>query len=329
MARSENLLRQIARKPGEHDRTGKAELEALIRSRGELALVVNTRARRGERLYSEASDLLAKRGLRVSAAYPVRDPVRLPEIVAEAVRKGEPFIVVGGGDGTISSVVDFFADRDVALGILPLGTANSFARSLGIPLDLRGAVDVLAAGKIADVDLGRIDDDLFANAASLGIAPAIARTRPHRLKRYLGRAGYLVAAAGTIAGYRPFTCRLLKDDGSVKTIENVVDILIANGTYHGGLLVAEQANVESRDLVIRVIKGNSRYALISAWARIWAGRSLPAEHLEIIRTTALTIETDHTEYVSIDGEVVAQTPIRVSIARQALRVMVPTDFKDR
>jgi YegS/Rv2252/BmrU family lipid kinase len=328
MARSEAFLRQLSRAEPQK-RISKAELDATIRRERKAVLVVNTRARRGQNLYEQAKDALTEGGITLTASYPVRDPSRLPEIVAETIAHGSTLVIVGGGDGSISSVVDFFAHRNVALGVLPLGTANSFARSIGIPLDVAGAVNVITSGKVADVDLGSINEDLFANAASLGIAPAIGRSRPHRLKRYLGRAGYLIAAGGTLAGYRPFTCRLVKADGSVAVIEDVLDILIANGGYHGGLLVAEEADVESRDLVIRIMKGKSRSALIAAWARTWAGLALPESGLEVVRTTGLTIETTPTQYVSIDGEVVTQTPIRVAVARQALRLMVPEAFVDR
>lgn len=310
-------------------RRSKSELRALIRAQRQAVLVVNTRARRGQRLYAQAKDLLADKGLSLAATYPVRDPARLPEIVAEAVAQAGPLVIVGGGDGTISSVVDFFAYKDAVLGILPLGTANSFARTLDIPLDLAGAVDVIASGKVADVDLGRINDDLFANAAAIGISPAIGRSRPWRLKRYLGRAGYVVAAARAFWALEPFACRLVREDGSVVEIRDALDVLIANGSYHGGVLVAEEADVESRDLVIRVIRGRSRYALLRAWARIGAGRPLGPADLEVVRTRDLTLTAEPPQYVSIDGEVVTQTPINVGVARQALRFMAPQNFPDQ
>ena len=181
--RSTQLLSRLGERPALQRCATKSNLEQTLRTSREAVLVVNTRARRRERLYAEAKAQLAERGLTLTAAYPVSDPVRLPEIVAEAVLQGGPLVVVGGGDGTISSVVDFFAYRDVALGVVPLGTANSFARSLGFPLDVAGAVEVITSGKIADVDLGCIGDDLFANSASLDMSPAIGRKQPHYLKR--------------------------------------------------------------------------------------------------------------------------------------------------
>lgn len=327
MPRSQKFLSQLGEKPSR--RIDKAELQQTIRSAREAVLIVNARARRGGQLYAQARRLLEQRGLRITEAYPVRDPGRIPELITATLAKNPPLVIVGGGDGTVSSVVDFFANRDVALGVLPLGTANSFCRSVGIPVEVEGAVDVIAAGKIADVDLGSIDGDLFANSASLGMSPQIARTQPHLLKRYLGRAGYVIAAAGVVARYQPFACRIVEDDGNVVTIPGALDVLIANGTYHGGVPIADEADVESRDLVIRVMRGKSRLDLMRLWGRLWMRRPLKDANLTVIRTTAARLETDPPQYISIDGEVVTQTPVTVRVARQALHLMVPESFVDR
>src|ERR687894_1278782 len=104
---------------------------------GRAALVVNTRSRSGEQTFFEAIDRLAELGVPLGATYAIRDPVRLPETVREVLHKGSEYrlLILGGGDGSVSSVVDFLAHHDVILGLLPLGTANDFARTLGIPAD--------------------------------------------------------------------------------------------------------------------------------------------------------------------------------------------------
>ena len=198
----------------------------------------------------------------------MRDPVRLPEIVQGAIAQGHKLIVVGGGDGTISSVVDHFAYRDAVLGILPLGTANSFARALGIPLDLAGAAEILTGGgKVADVDLGRINDDYFANTAAIGLPALVGRNLPHGLKRWFGKFGYILTGAVLFARHKPFRAVLTEGSREIARIDDALDILIANGPYQGGVKVADEAHPESRDLVIRIVKGGRKTDLLRTWAR--------------------------------------------------------------
>jgi YegS/Rv2252/BmrU family lipid kinase len=318
-----------AQTAGERQRSRlKAELAEAIRRERRAVLIVNTRSRRGARAYGEAKRLLRESGLTLDATYPVRDPSRLREVVAQAVAQGHRFIVVGGGDGTISSAVDAFAYKDVVFGLLPLGTANSFARTLSIPLDLAGAVGVLAGGKVVDIDLGRINDDYFANAASIGLPAAIARGMPHRLKKVLGRAGYLLVAAARLATFKGFRCTIEVEGEGTKVFESALELRIANGPYKGGILVAEEASVESRELVVHVVKGASRATIAKVWAKFAAGIRPGPSDLESFSAKTLVVDTEPRQYVSVDGEAVAQTPIRVSVGREALRIMVPQERDD-
>ena len=301
----------------------KADLtEAIARNR-RAALIVNTRSRKGQSTYTDVKRLLGAQGVTLDAAYPVRDPARLPEVVTRCVADGHDLVIVGGGDGSISAVAGAFANRKVVLGLLPLGTANSFARTLGIPLDLAGAVDAIVNGKVVDVDLGRINGLYFANAAAIGLQPAIARAVPHGLKKALGRIGYLVVAAGMLTRMRPFGCTIVTQDGTRHRFAEALEVRIANGGYKGGLLVAREADVESGDLVVHVVVGHSVGRLAKIWAQVVAGVPPPTDELIVLRSTAFTITTEPSSYVSIDGEAIARTPIEVSVARQALRIMAP------
>jgi YegS/Rv2252/BmrU family lipid kinase len=287
-------------------------------------LVVNSRSRRGEQLYAEAEALLLKKGFELAGSYPVRDPGRIPEIVKEAVERGERLIAVGGGDGTISSIVDFLAYKDVALGLLPMGTANNFARGLGLPLDLAGAIDVIANGQAASIDLGKIGNNYFSNAVSLGLSATLHRASRDGGKRYLGRAGYLLSAVRSFAAHRPFHCRLEHD--GVSSEFDALDMRIANGPFHGGMVAVPGADVESRDLAVRAIKGNSKWTLPRVWADIARGRPLDAAAVDIIRVRQLTVTAEPAQAVSVDGEVIAETPVTISVAAGALRVMVQQDL---
>ena len=303
----------------------KRDLEAAIRSQRRGVLVVNTQSRRGRQLFDEAQRRLVERGLVLDGAYAVRDPARLPEIVRESVAAGHRLVLVGGGDGTISSVVDSFAYRDSVLAILPLGTANSFARAVGVPLELADAVDVALSGKVADVDLGMVNDNYFANAAAIGLPASIARDMPRMLKKTLGRAGYLIVALARLVRHRPFRCTVTADGR--QHVFDAMEMRVANGAYQGGIRVTGEAGVESRDLVVQSITGRSRLSIARFWSRAVMGarNSVDDEDVHMIRSPELVIEAVPPQYVSIDGEPVTRTPIRAHVARQALLLMVPRD----
>ncbi|HET9352645.1 MAG TPA: diacylglycerol kinase family protein, partial [Sphingomicrobium sp.] len=156
-------------------------------------LVINAQSRRGAEAFDEVQGKLAASGIELMDAHAVQDPEVMEPIVKAAIAKA-PMVIVGGGDGTLSSVVDHFVGTDTVFAVLPLGTANSFARTLGVPLDLDGAIKVIAFGRRKRIDLGIIDGDYFANVAALGMSPLIADTVPDILKRYFGVIGYVVWA---------------------------------------------------------------------------------------------------------------------------------------
>jgi YegS/Rv2252/BmrU family lipid kinase len=304
----------------------KAMLEEAMKRERRAVLVVNTRSRRRKRLYAEARRLLEARGCNLAEAHPVRDPSRVPEIITAAIEAGHKFIIVGGGDGTITSVMGAIAHRDAVLGILPLGTANSFARAVGIPLDLAAAIDVLFDGKVADVDLGKIDNTYFGNTAAVGLPGAMARTMPAALKRLLGRAAYPALASVRLLRHRPFRCAIAQQDATIDF--HAVEVRIANGGYQAGFLVADEASLESCDLIIQIVKGRSIWKLVKTWALTLAGIAPSSDDVEVLRWRDLIIRTDPAQDVSIDGEPVGRTPIRASVASQALLLMIPRHQKE-
>ncbi len=109
--------------------------------------------------------------------------------------------------GTLNNAVQHLLGHDVTLGVLPLGTGNDFARSLGIPPTLENACDIIAGGYTARVGVGLANGRPFLNAASLGLASAIARRRTPRFKRRMGRLAYPAWPPSPSSGStRPSTC---------------------------------------------------------------------------------------------------------------------------
>ncbi|MET0362236.1 MAG: diacylglycerol kinase family protein [Sphingobium sp.] len=286
----------------------------------EAVLVVNAHSRKGEALFAEARDKLVAAGITLNAAYAVKDPTQMDVMVRRAVADGAPMVIVGGGDGSMSGTVDELVGRDCVFAVLPLGTANSFARTLGLPLDLDGAVEVIATGVRRRIDLGMIDRDYFVNAASIGLSPMIGETVPHKLKRYLGRGGYLLWAVKCSVGFRAF--RLVVDDGAKEQRLWSTEVRILNGRFHGGVALSDDAEVDSGEIVIQAVVGRSHIRLALDWyAKFFRLRDRDSHTVEF-RGKSFRLATQPPLSISIDGEVLAKTPVTVKVAADAIEVAV-------
>ena len=289
----------------------------------EAVLIINARSRKGRDLFRRAVARLKAAGIKLIAAHAIRDPRQLNPAVKKAVREGAPMVIVGGGDGSLSCAVDELVDRDCVFALLPLGTANSFARTLGIPLDLDGAVDTIVSGRRRRVDLGVIDGDYYANSAAIGLSPQIGATVPHGLKRWLGRVGYLIWAIWSIFRFRPFQLVVETEDGGRHEMA-ALEVRIANGAYHGGVEVVDAAEVDSGEIVVQAVTGRVKHRLIRNWlAVLLKHRRWKKETVTDFHARKLRLITDPPLPISIDGEVLGRTPATVEVAECAIEVVVP------
>ena len=289
-------------------------------------LVVNVQSRRGQDAFQEACEKLAAAGVDVTAQHAIDDPERMRPVIREALEAKAPMIIVGGGDGSLSSTVDDFLGHETVFAILPLGTANSFARTLGVPLDLDGAVRVIATGVRKRIDLGAIDGDYFANAAAMGLSPLIAETVPHNLKRWLGMVGYLLWAIRVAFKFRPF--RLHVDDGKQLHKLWATEARIANGRFHGGVELVESADLTSGEIVVQAVTGRSLFGLAWSWfATLFKLRSRELTVQEF-RGRKLEVRARPAQKISIDGELSARTPVTVTVARAAIWVAAPREVPE-
>jgi len=284
-------------------------------------LIVNAGSRKGADLYAQARDKLTAAGIELLDAKKCKSAKSMTSAVKQAVKKA-PMVIIGGGDGSLSSNIDYFIGKTVVFAFLPLGTANSFARTIGMPLDIDEAVKVIATGKARKIDVGCINGDYFLNAAAMGLAPKVAESVPHGLKRTLGRLGYLVWAGWSAANFRAF--RLKLEDGQRVHRMWATEVRIANGRYHGGIELIENADVKSGEIVVQVVTGRSILKL--GWSYFAAATKLRARHRTVREFVArqFKLSTRPHLQVSIDGEVAAETPLTVSAVADAVKIAVPS-----
>jgi len=296
-----------------------------------VALLVNGASRRGAAAYEAARRALTgHRGLVLISAELVRDPTGITAAARRAVESGCALLVVGGGDGTIGTVAGLLADRPVghrpALAVLPLGTANDFARTLGLPSDLGGSVSTLTSGKVVDVDLGRANGAPFLNVASLGLSVGATRALRPGLKRRLGPAAYPVAALVAYRRHRPFRARLEFPDGDFAPLDlsNLLQVAVANGRhYGGGNTVAPDAGIDDHILDLYAIRAGRLRDHLSLARLLRDGTLIEHDHVQHLVTSAVTLRTDEPEAVNLDGELAATSPVEFRVQRDAFEVVVP------
>ena len=302
--------------------------ESLADGLGRAALIVNTRSRSGERTFFQALDRLQEMGVSLGATYAIRDPARLAETVTDVLSDGSGYglLILGGGDGSVSSVVDFLAHHDVVLGLLPLGTANDFARTLGIPADIGGACDAIANGKVVDVDLGLAGGNYYVNVASVGLSVGVTQALSPWMKRRVGALAYPMAAVKAFLRHEPFSARLTFPEGDHEPVEHdrLLQVAVGNGRFYGGgMVVAPGSGIDDRSLDVYAIELGRHRDMFGVARYLKSGDFIRSEGVSQYRTPSVRLETEPGMPVNIDGEVVTTTPQDFSIAQNALKVLVP------
>lgn len=247
-------------------------------------------------------------------------------LVRRALRERPSILVAGGGDGTLNTVVNTMAGSGAALGVLPLGTLNHFAKDLGIPLELEAAARVLAAGRRAAVDLGEVNGRVFLNNASLGIYPDIVRERT-RQERHFGRSRFtamLWATLGVVNRAPLLSLRLEVEQGA--QLCRAPFVFVGNNEYTmEGFRIGTRARLDEGRLSIYTTSHCHRGGLLKLALRALVGRLHQADDFTALRAGTLRVETSRSRIlIATDGELsVMQTPLDFRILPRALEVVVP------
>jgi diacylglycerol kinase family enzyme len=252
-------------------------------------------------------------------AYTVREQLRLDAGTLFA-------IVAAGGDGTVRTVAQELVDSDVALGVLPLGTLNHFARDLGLPLDIPGAVSVIVDGITAAIDVAEVNDRIFVNNSSIGLYPTMVRNRDRQIRK-TRRAKWLAMALAVLHVLRrPVARRLTIEAANFVTPHRTPFAFIGNNVYDTTLpALGRRATLSGGELCLFVAKPRGPLGVVGMLLRAALGRLDQTSDFEQHRVKAVTIHSRHRRLtVALDGEVCRlHTPLRYRIRPAALRVLVP------
>lgn len=240
-----------------------------------------------------------------------------------AIKAGAEVLFVWGGDGTVQRVADAVAGTDVALAILPAGTANLLAHHLGIPKDIQDCVQVGLGPNRRRIDLGVINGEHFAVMAGIGVDALLMHHAKKGLKSRFGRLAYLRAGAQAIQ--MPHFEATLRVGGKKWLRGPASCVLVGNlGKLFGGITVFDHARDDDGRLELGVMTGDGTLAWARALTRTLFGKPGLSPFLELTAGRKITVKLDRPMPYEVDGSVRdAAATFEVSVARKALTVCVP------
>jgi diacylglycerol kinase (ATP) len=273
-------------------------------------LVINARSRRGAR---EAPDVRAA----------------LHEARIEFAEDGWPddiagdvdCIIAAGGDGTLLNAIGKALNRDLPLGVIPLGTFNDLARTLEIPMDVRDAIDVIANGRERSIDVGRVNGKYFVNESSIGISSRISRMQTPELKQRFGFLGVVATALQAFRHARPIHAEVVHEGGIERL--RTVQLTIANSYRFGGVFSIADAAIDDGWLDLYSVDIENAWDAFCIGRALIEGRRADAPGLRTLRGKRFEIRTRRPHHITADAEPAGTTPAAFEILPKALRVFVP------
>jgi len=292
-----------------------------MKARRRLLVVVNPGASRTGQAIGSAITALFSAGF----ALDIRqsdDRDALGSMISAAAGDADA-IIVAGGDGTLNGALPALIEAGKPVGILPLGTANDLARTLGIPPDPAAAATAISSGFLKRIDVGKVNDVHFLNVASIGLAVDVAEQQDPELKRRLGALSYAVTVLRRLGNSALFAATI--ECGGNRERVTACQITVGNGVhYGGGMKVARDAAIDDGQLDVLAIETGSIPDLIAMAPAFLDGSLGERDDVRSFRGATARVETETPMRVSTDGEVTTQTPADFSILRSALEVFTPS-----
>ncbi|MBZ9805069.1 diacylglycerol/lipid kinase family protein [Mesorhizobium sp. ES1-6] len=267
---------------------------------------------------------LLKRGFEAEVKLVAGDQISeaASRFVRQKAGSGENILVVGGGDGTLSSAAGVLAGTEVAMGVLPLGTLNHFAKDLGVPLELDAAMDVIAARRPALVDVAEVNGRIFLNNSSIGLYPFfVAERSAEQRRRGVGKLAAIgPALVRTFKAVSWQSVRISADTGGDQVLTPCV--FVGNNFYDAGDF-GRRKNLSARELCVYVIRQRTWFGLALLPFKIALGIVDTRSDLEMLRASKIKITSTKREtLVSVDGEATTmKVPLHFQIRPAALKVL--------
>ncbi|NCQ72128.1 MAG: lipid kinase [Microcystis aeruginosa W13-15] len=283
-------------------------------------LLINRHSRKGKENFAQTVELLNHWDFEIISV-PLKKVEDIPFLM-EKYRSNIDLVIVGGGDGTLNAMVDVLVETQLPLGIIPLGTANDLARTLGIPNSIAEACRIIAEGNLKYIDLGWVNNKYFFNVASLGLSVKITQKLNKGLKRRLGILAYAWTALQLLSKTRPFTAMIGIDGQNIKV--KTLQIAIGNGRYYGGgMPIAHDAQIDDQRLDLYSLEIEHWWQIFPLLWTLPRGQQGLLSWVRTLNGKEIQIQTRKPHSINTDGEITSTTPAMFRVIPAAIGVYIP------
>ena len=247
----------------------------------------------------------------------------------DAIRAGCDYVIAAGGDGTLNEVINGIATprrtRGVCVGLVPLGTANDFARSIGLPASVEDNIDILRAKQTDPIDLVRVTSDrtrYFVNVSAGGFSGLVDEKLTPEIKSTWGPLAYLRSAAAALPELHAYQTSIVFDDVERLMIE-LYNVIIANGQFvAGGLPIARQADLRDGLLDVVLVPKRPPAKMVLLAAEMLLGNHLSSNAVIFRRAKKISVRSQPGMWFNVDGELVGNEPAIFQIVSRGLEFVI-------
>lgn len=286
-------------------------------------LVANLKSRKASLAIGEVKKEFASKKLSIKTLE-VKNPKRLAAAFQKAIDLNPDVIVLGGGDGTLISGIEYLAKKGYRkkIGLLPLGTANYLARNLGIPLTVPESVEVLHTGSVREIPVGIANDKYFALTFIIGLTQAVSENVSDNLKKKIGQVAYLVELIKQAKRHESFKYRIQSPDLNKDITGTSHQIIVYNSDINQQLKLVPDHRLEKPTLKVVISdSGTSKSKLFIGFLThiITLGKKRP--FMRVLEVRSLKITTDPVLPADFDGETYGKSPFDVTMSPQKIRII--------
>jgi diacylglycerol kinase (ATP) len=236
-------------------------------------------------------------------------------------------LVIAGGDGTINSIVNkmFESGVDIPVGLIPCGTSNDFAASMGLTQDLNKCLDAIIDKEPQYVDIGRLDGNkYFVGTCAGGIFVNVSYRTSNDFKRTLGSTAYYIKALTEVGSFKPFDLELIIDGSDEKIKEDALLFFITNGTHAGGFTqLINDADIKDGFMDIVIIKNCLNVELVSLFFKAVTNSLLEDKNVIHVKAGKCTVSSKKRIVLSVDGEKGDTLPVSFEVVTDKLKIYIP------